>query len=66
MGNKIDLSSYHEDESGWFYYTNNYGEVANPYDLSQRDRIMSGEFRKSKTYVKLKKDRFKYKNSLGK
>ncbi len=65
MGNKIDLSRYHEDESGWFYYTNGFGETANPYDLSQRERVSSGEFMKSKTYVKLKKDRFKYKNSLG-
>ena len=65
MKKKIDLSNYHEDEQGWFYYTNDYGETANPYDLSQISRIGKGEFMKSKTYVKFKKNRFKYKNSLG-
>ncbi len=62
---KIKKNRYREDENGWFYYTNRYGEVSNPYDLSQRSRVLSGEFVQSKTYVKFKKNRFKYKNSLS-
>ena len=62
----IDLSHYHEDETGWFFYTNGFGERANPYDLSQRKLVESGHFMKSKSYVKFKPNRFKYNNSLNK
>ena len=61
----MKLKDYQEDEQGWFYYTNKFGEVANPYDLSQVNRSLKGEYRESKTYVKLKKTRFRFKNSLG-